>query len=67
MERLTSWHKGSVRRVDELIQGGVGNELMHGVVGRMDELIHCGGVGGLTSCIASQHGMESGDEKPRIE
>ena len=40
---MTGWHEGGVGRVDELIQGGVGNELMHEVVGKADELIHCGG------------------------
>ena len=47
--KLTSWHGGSLGRVDELIHGGVGNKMMYGVVGRIDELIHCDGVGGLTS------------------
>ena len=32
-------------RVDELIHDGVGNKLMHRVVGRADKLMHCGGVG----------------------
>ena len=33
-----------MRRVDELINDGAGNKLMHGVVGKVDELIHYGGV-----------------------
>ena len=31
--------------MDELIHGGVGNELIHEVVGKADELIYCNGVG----------------------
>ena len=30
--------------MDELIHDGVENKLMHKVVGKMDKLIHCGGV-----------------------
>ena len=32
-------------RVDELIHRVAGNKLMHGVVGKADELIHCSGMG----------------------
>ena len=31
-------------RVDELIHGVAGNEMMHGVVGKADKLIHCSDV-----------------------
>ena len=31
--------------MDELIHGVVGNDLMHQVVGKADELIHCSGIG----------------------
>ena len=42
-----SWYGGGVGKVDELIHGSVGNELMHKVAGKADadELIHCGHVG----------------------
>ena len=36
---MTSWHKGGVGKVNELIHGSVGNELMHGVMEKADELI----------------------------
>ena len=33
-----------MKRVDELILGSVGYELMHRVVGKVDKLIRCGNV-----------------------
>ena len=52
-------HGGSVWSVDELTHFGVGNKLMHGVVGRTDKLIHCGSVGRVDKLSQRRRG-ESG-------
>ena len=43
-------------RVDELIHRVVGNKLMHGVVGKADELIHCSGVGRVDDLTRGRRG-----------
>ena len=49
-----AWRRAG--RVDELIHSGVGNELMHGVMGKVDELIHCGGVGRVNELVRRRRG-----------
>ena len=45
-------------RVNKLIHSSVGNELMHGVVGRTDKLIHCGVVGKVDNLARRRRGGE---------
>ena len=51
-------------RVDELIYGGVANKLMHRVVGKVDKLIHCGGVRRVDD-LAQRRRRESGQSNTR--
>ena len=47
-------------RVDKLIHSGVGNKLMHGVVGRADKLINCGNVARVDKLAQRWRGGEEG-------